>query len=73
MKHLALFSYNNKQEMPRKKNYLNNKDLYAQIVQSLEEDKLTRDAEKMLLLLAEKAINRLKFMPKYHSKYQCKN
>tara|TARA_Y100000385_G_scaffold287571_1_gene352098 strand:+ start:411 stop:839 length:429 start_codon:yes stop_codon:yes gene_type:complete len=62
MKHLALFSYNNKQEMPRKKNYLNNKDLYAQIVQSLEEDKLTRDAEKMLLLLAEKAINRLKYV-----------
>ena len=37
--------------MPRKKNYLNNKDLYAQIVQSLDDDKLTRDAEKMLQLL----------------------
>ena len=48
--------------MPRKKNYLNNKDLYAQIVQSLEDDKLTRDAEKMLQLLAEKAINRLQYV-----------
>lgn len=48
--------------MPRKKNYLNNKDLYAQIVQSLDDDRLTRDAEKMLQLLAEKAINRLTYV-----------
>ena len=51
MKHLALFSYNKlktKDIMPRKKNYLNNKDLYAEIVISKEEDKLTRKAEKML-------------------------
>lgn len=48
--------------MPRKKNYLNNKDLYAQIVLSLEEGKLTRDAEKMLQLLAERAINRLTYV-----------
>ena len=48
--------------MPRKKNYLNNKDLYAQIVQSKEEDKLTREAEKMLQMLAERAINRLNYV-----------
>ena len=48
--------------MPRKKNYLNNKDLYNQIVQSLEDDKLTRDAEKMLILLAERAIRKLVYV-----------
>ena len=31
-------------------------------MQSLEDDKLTRDAEKMLQLLAEKAINRLQYV-----------
>ena len=48
--------------MPRKKNYLNNKDLYAEIVISKEEDKLTRKAEKMLQMLAERAINRLNYV-----------
>lgn len=48
--------------MPRKKNYLNNKDLYNQIVQSLEDDKLTKDAEKMLILLAERAIRKLVYV-----------
>jgi DNA-directed RNA polymerase specialized sigma subunit len=48
--------------MPRKKNYLNNKDLYAEMVASLDQDKLTPTAEKMLMLLAEKAINRMKYV-----------
>ena len=47
--------------MPRKKNYLNNKDLREQIVISLENDELTREAQKMLQLLAEKAINKLRY------------
>ena len=48
--------------MPRKKNYLNNRDLYDQIVLSLEADKLTPDAEKMLILLAERAIRKLVYL-----------
>jgi DNA-directed RNA polymerase specialized sigma subunit len=48
--------------MARKKNYLNNKDLYAEMVVSLEQDKLTPKAEKMLMLLAERAINRMKYV-----------
>ena len=48
--------------MPRKKNYLNNKDLYAEMVLSKEQDKLTPKAEKMLMLLAERAINRMKYV-----------
>jgi len=46
----------------RTKQYLNNKDLYAQIVLSKEQDKLTRDAEKMLVLLAERAIRKLSYV-----------
>lgn len=48
--------------MARKKNYLNNKDLYAEMVLSLEQDKLTPTAEKMLILLAERAINKMKYV-----------
>ena len=48
--------------MPRKKNYLNNRDLYDQIVLSKEQDKLTPDAEKMLVLLAERAIRKLSYV-----------
>lgn len=48
--------------MTRKKNYLNNKDLYDQIVLSKEQDKLTSDAEKMLVLLAERAIRKLTYV-----------
>ena len=46
----------------KSKNYLNNRDLYDQMVLSKDQDKLTRDAEKMLILLAEKAINRMKYV-----------
>ena len=49
----------------KSKNYLNNRDLYDQMVLSKEQDKLTRDAEKMLILLAEKAINRMKYVTYY--------
>jgi DNA-directed RNA polymerase specialized sigma subunit len=46
----------------RTKKYLNNKDLYDQIVLSKEQDKLTREAEKMLVLLAERAIRKLTYV-----------
>jgi hypothetical protein len=46
----------------RKKNYLNNKDLYDEMVLSLEQEKLTPTAEKMLILLAERTINRMKYV-----------
>ena len=48
--------------MARTKNYLNNKDLYDQIVLSIEADKLTPEAEKMLIMLAERAINKLSYV-----------
>jgi hypothetical protein len=48
--------------MARKKNYLNNKDLYDEMVLSLDQDKLTSNAEKMLILLAERAINKMKYV-----------
>lgn len=43
------------------KNYLNNKDLYEQIIISKDQDKLTPEAEKMLILLAERAIRKLSY------------
>lgn len=48
--------------MARKKNYLNNKDFYDEMVLSLNQDKLTSTAEKMLILLAERTINRMKYV-----------
>ena len=48
--------------MTRKKNYLNNKDFFDEMVLSLEQDKLTSNAEKMLILLAERTINRMKYV-----------
>jgi hypothetical protein len=45
-----------------KKNYLNNKDLYDEIVKSKEQDRLTPTAEKMLIMLAERAINRMQYL-----------
>ena len=49
-------------QVAKKKNYLNNKDLYDEIVKSKEDGKLTRDAEKMLVLLAERAIRKLSYV-----------
>lgn len=46
----------------RTKDYLNNKDLYDEIVLSKEQDKLTSKAEKMLILLAERAITKMKYV-----------
>lgn len=48
--------------MARKKEYLNNRDLYDQMVLSLEQNKLTPEAEKMLILLAERTINKLSYV-----------
>lgn len=48
--------------MAKSKNYLNNKDLYNEIVQSKEDDKLTKNAEKMLVLLAERTIRKLSYV-----------
>jgi hypothetical protein len=44
------------------KNYLNNKDFHAAMSESKELDKLTPTAERMLILLAEKAINRMPYV-----------
>lgn len=49
-------------QVAKKKNYLNNKDLYNEIVKSKEAGKLTRDAEKMLVLLAERTIRKLTYV-----------
>ena len=46
----------------RVKEYLNNKDLYDEIVKSKELDRLTPTAEKMLILLAERAITKMKYV-----------
>ena len=45
----------------KQKNYLNNKDLYNEIVQSKADGKLTRTAIKMLILLSERAQLKLKY------------
>ncbi len=46
----------------KSKNYLNNRDLYDQMVLSKEQDVLTKEAEKMLILIAERAINKMKYV-----------
>jgi len=46
----------------KSKNYLNNRDLYDQMVLSKEQNVLTKEAEKMLILLAERAINRMRYV-----------
>lgn len=46
----------------RKKNYLNNRDLYDQLVISKDQDFLTKEAEKMLILLAERTINKMRYV-----------
>lgn len=48
--------------MARKKNYLNNRDLYDEIVKSKEQEKLTPKAEKMLVMIAERAIRKLSYV-----------
>lgn len=41
--------------------YLNNKDLYTEICTSLDKGDLTPKAEKMLILLSERAVQKLKY------------
>jgi DNA-directed RNA polymerase specialized sigma subunit len=48
--------------MAKTKNYLNNKDLHNAMSESKNLDKLTPTAEKMLILLAERAINRMSYV-----------
>ena len=48
--------------MARKKNYLNNADLGAEIIKSQAAGKLTPEAEKMLILLAQQAIRKLPYV-----------
>ena len=50
--------------MAKTKNYLNNKDLHEAMSESKNLDKLTPTAEKMLILLAERAINRMSYVNK---------
>lgn len=47
--------------MPRKKNYLNNKDLLEEIIKSREQDELTPKALKMLMMLADRSSNKLPY------------
>jgi|TARA_R110002096_G_scaffold99543_6_gene220539 DNA-directed RNA polymerase specialized sigma subunit len=46
----------------KSRNYLNNRDLYDQMVLSKDQDVLTKEAEKMLILIAERAINKMKYV-----------
>lgn len=48
--------------MAKTKNYLNNKDLHNAMSESKELGKLTKTAENMLILLAERAINRMSYV-----------
>jgi hypothetical protein len=53
-----------KKKKPKKvkeKNYLNNKDLYNEIVTSLEQAKLTPRAEKMFIILSEKVSTKMQY------------
>lgn len=56
--------------MPRKKGYLNNKDLHDQIVESQKNGQLTSTAEKMLMMLAERANRKLTYT-RYEDREDC--
>lgn len=47
--------------MPRKRNYLNNRDLLEEIVKSQKQDELTATALKMLMMLADRSSKRLSY------------
>ena len=51
----------NKPKKVKEKNYLNNKDLYNEIVTSLEQGKLTPRAEKMFIILSEKVSTKMQY------------
>lgn len=48
--------------MAKKKNYLNNKDLHTAMSESKDLGNLTPTAEKMLILLAERAITKMSYV-----------
>ena len=48
--------------MAKTKNYLNNKDLHTAMSESKELGKLTRTAENMLILLAERTIRKMSYV-----------
>lgn len=48
--------------MAKSKNYLNNKDFHTAMSESKDLDKLTPIAEKMLILIAERAINKMYYV-----------
>jgi len=48
--------------MAKNKNYLNNKDLYDEVVKSKEDGKLTKKAEDMFVILAERTIRKLNYV-----------
>jgi len=56
--------------MARKKNYLNNKDLYLEIIRSKENDKLTKTAEKMLILLTDRVSRKMIYLD-YKDREDC--
>lgn len=54
----------------KKKRYVNNKDLHDEIVESKRLDKLTPNAEKMLMLLAKEANRKLTYA-RHEDKKDC--
>ena len=58
-----MFKYK-ENKVAKTKNYLNNKDFHAVMRESKELNQLTPTAEKILILLAEKAINRMSYVNK---------
>jgi len=46
-------------ELKAKKKYLSNKDLYCELIVSKAKGKLTREAERMLILLAKNVIKKM--------------
>ena len=49
--------------------YLNNKDLYVEIIISKAQGKLTKNAERMLELLAKKTIKKMKHLKFFESNH----
>lgn len=48
--------------MKKTKNYLSNKDLYCELIVSKAQGKLTRSAEKMIILLAKNVIRKMYYV-----------
>jgi hypothetical protein len=69
MKTNSLSAYIN--YMKRKKNYLNNKDLFNEVVKSLRQNKPTEKLEKMLILLVDRINKKFYYANKQDSE-DCK-